>query len=684
MKSTIQPRSLLSRLHPAESLGLRLFLVFFIATMTIVLSLGYTSYSVAEQTIEDNALSSNQQTVIQTAEKLDVTMLRYEDNLGQIAYNKEIQHAMKEASQSASGLPVDVIATELSNWLSSAKSVQAVYLIPVKKSLPIVAAGAKDEPFMESARSASWFSQLSDKPEGLWLTKEMKGATAPEVFHYAKAIAGESQDSGYVAISDIKVSEVEKLLGEVNLGTGSYIQLLTEKDELIASSMQNETDTYLSLGGTLFTGLKQASSGALPTKNEEGKSILAVYGTMQSSGWKLLGVVPAENLTQDAVRILKTTYIAVGAAAVIAILIGLWMVRMVARPLTRLKDLMFQGAEGNLSVRTSFKSRDEIGQLSLSFNTMMERITELVDQTNETAQEVLEMSDVLSSASRKTASAAKDIAAAMEEVAGGAGSLALEADNGNALSGQISEQMNKVTAATHEMNGRAHSVGQFSTEGVAMLKELKSRTQITEERTRTLVNKVNNLQTTASSVIQVLDVMQRIVQQTNILSLNASIEAARAGDAGQGFMVVASEIRQLADQSRSSIAVVGEITDRIMLEMNETVTVLDEVAPLFGEQSASVQSTSDLFVSVQGQMNEFITFLDAVTGSIDGLGESQRVLSETMDSVSIIAEQSSAASQEVASLSGEQQSVSDHLVELSASLQKASAKLRASLARFRV
>lgn len=254
---------------------------------------------------------------------------------------------------------------------------------------------------------------------------------------------GDAGGTGYIAVCDIKTTELENQLSKVNLGMDSYIQLLTDKDELIASSQHQEADTYLRLGGTLLKGVNQ-TSGSLPTKDEEGESILAVYGTLESSGWKVLGVVPAENLIKDAGRILNTTYIAVGAAAVIAIMIGLWIVRMVSRPLSKLRHLMFQGAEGDLRVRTKITSRDEIGQLSSSFNAMMERITELVVHTNETAREVLETADALGSASRKTAAAAMDIAAATEEIAGGAGNLALEADRGNEMTAAISGQMDMV------------------------------------------------------------------------------------------------------------------------------------------------------------------------------------------------------------------------------------------------
>lgn len=662
--------------------------MFFIATMGIVLSLGYISYSVARHTIENNALSSNEQTVQQTAEKLDVMLLRFEDRLGQLVYNKEIQNAVKSGADSSPDLEdrrvqTSRIAEELNHWLGSAAGIRAVYLAPANEALPVSSAGTQDSVFMEGIRETTWYKKLLEQPQSLWITQSLKQGETAGAFHLAKSVADSSGGAAYIAICDIETKGVEEELSKVNLGMGSYIQLLTSGDELIASSQHQEADTYLRLGGTLFKGVSQVS-GSLPTKDEQGEPILAVYGTLETSGWRLLGVVPSANLIHDAGRILDTTYIAVAAAAVIAILIGLWMVRMVSKPLARLKDLMFQGAEGDLRVRTGVVTRDEIGQLTGSFNTMMERINELVVHTNETAREVLETADALSGVSLKTAAAAKDIASATEEIAGGAGGLALEADRGNEMTAQIAARMDSVFAAAREMGGTAHSVDHFSREGVARLQELLERTQKTGGMTEHLVLKVNELKDTASTVTHVLAAMQGIAQQTNILSLNASIEAARAGEAGKGFKVVADEIRQLADQSRDSIAMVAEITGRIMSDMHETEAALTEVAPLFKEQTAAVKGTSDIFIAVQEQMSQFILRLDSVAQSIEGLNQSQGVLSETIGNVSSFAEESSAASEEVASLSSEQQNVSDYLVELSGRLEKASLLLKERLSKFNV
>lgn len=690
--------SQIKRVNPIKSVGVKLFLIFLCAIVIVVMSLGLISYSKAKSTIKNNAAEAYRQTIIQTAEKLDITLKQYENLALQLFFDAQMQTDLSSLILAQTSYEqfeaTSAISKKLSSQITTDSNILSVTLIPTSPDQDIVTSGSGGIR-LDNIREEEWYKTVvantkdyesyyteSDKGESknLWFSTSVQGNGEKNIA-MARSLKSLGSNTGYLIMLVMKNTLLEESFASVKLGEGSRIQLVTPDGMVVASSESKDDGKPSEYS---FIQASKKDNKSLDAKDASGREILAVFNPMAKADWKLAGVIPTEELVKEARPILLTTFITAAGAAILAILVGIWMVRMIARPVARLKDLMVQGAGGDLSVRTEHASRDEIGQLSASFNLMMERITELVSQTTETARDVLDTAGELGEASRKTAVSAKEIAAATEEIAGGAGSLALEAERGNELTEVIATQMQTVINANSEMDEAARGVGEVSSQGAKQLTDLLEKTSRTGEKTSALVERVNHLKETVFSVIKVLDVMKSITQQTNILSLNATIEAARAGEAGKGFMVVADEVRQLADQSKQSIALVAGITDKIITEMNETEAVLSEVAPLFQEQISSVKSTSDIFVSVKGQMDDFITSLESVTTAISSLNHSQGVLSEAMGNVSAVAEQSSATSEEVASLSNEQQNVSDQLVSLSSKLETASGQLKDKLSLFTI
>jgi methyl-accepting chemotaxis protein len=234
------------------------------------------------------------------------------------------------------------------------------------------------------------------------------------------------------------------------------------------------------------------------------------------------------------------------------------------------------------------------------------------------------------------------------------------------------------------MGQSANEVEEASRRGSDYMGTLIEKTGQTEEMTRSMVDKVDKLKDSTRSIRKILDVLGNLTKQTNILSLNATIEAARAGNAGKGFMVVADEIRKLADQSRQSIGVVGEVVEKIQSEIDETVAVLSEAYPIFQEQIESVREANQIFYVVQDNMNDFVHRLESATGSVRHLEDAQSTLSMAMSNVSAVAQEASATSEQVASLSNEQLGISDGLVQLSNRLEAVSGQLKESLSRFTV
>ncbi len=699
MKTTNSSKSILQQMNESnllnikKSIGIKLFLIIFISILACVLTVGLMSYSKARTLIEQNASEFSLQTVTQVANNMDVVFETFDDLSLQILTDKAIQEAIIDISEGKDDYTrlqsTRTMSEKLANYLMSSRSITAAALIPVGSGQSITA-GTASSILADKNKEESWFEQTIEASGRInWIEPQPEGILVPRsapsiaLSRLIKNMSSGTNDS-YVLVFEIPVSNLAERYSHVALGENSQLMIVNKENKLVIHNEQEQVGNVSSVESSVVA--EDEVEESVRATDESGTSYLAVYKSFEAiPQWKLAGLIPIEELVKDAKPIQTTTWIIVAVAMLLAIIIGIIVIRIIAIPLVKLCALMLEGSKGDLTVRAANESRsDEIGQLSSSFNKMMGQIEMLAVQTTSSAEEVLQTASELTDASKKTAIAAKEIAAATEEIAKGATSLAVEAEKGSDMTGSINRQMHSVTEANQEMSDSAVAVEQASGRGTTYMGTLMEKTGVTEEMTRSMAEKVKALQDSTGSIVKILDVLTSIMQQTNILSLNAAIEAARAGNAGKGFMVVADEIRKLAEQSKQSIDVVGQITATIQLEIEETVQVLSDAYPLFQEQVESVKEANQIFMSVQGQMGQFVQKLEHVTDSIKELDHSQTVLADAMTSVSAVAEEASATSEEVASLSSEQLSVSENLVGLSNKLDAVSRGLKESLMKFKI
>ncbi|WP_175598111.1 methyl-accepting chemotaxis protein [Paenibacillus luteus] len=678
--------------NPIKSVGLKLFLIIFCSIIACVLTVGLLAYSKSKSIIESKVSDASFETVKQVANNLDVIYKTYEDLSLQILIDKdfhEIVRTMLEAKDDYTQFESSrKLSDKMQNYSMGNNTIVSMMLLPVNPKLSTVTAGSATSSSAEKLMQSAWFKKtIENAGKTNWIPPQPEGLSNPSsvvTIGLSRLIKDTtSSEASYVLLLEIPAESISERYRDVNLGEGSQVALVDEKGQYITNS--DITLIGKAANITLPQEGNKAQQDSVKMTTTDGEDVLAAYKTFSTMDWKLVGTVPVKELVKDAKAIQNMTWLTVLMAAVIAIAIGFLVIMTIAQPLVKLRNLMTEGASGNLTVRSVMKKRqDEIGELSESFNLMMTQIKSLAIQTTRSAEEVLVTATELSDASRKTAISAKEIAVATEEIAGGATSLAVEAERGTDLTGHIDVQMKKVIDANEQMVSSAQEVEKASQQGTAYMGVLIQKTGMTEEMTRSMVEKVDALKVSTGSIVKILDVLNNLTKQTNILSLNATIEAARAGAAGKGFMVVADEIRKLADQSRQSIDVVGQITEKIRGEIDETVLVLSDAYPLFQEQIGSVKEANQIFLTVSSQMGELTEKLDLVTDSIGQLDQSQAVLSDAMTNVSAVAEESSATSEEVASLSSEQLSISDGMVRLSEKLDTVSRELKESLSQFKI
>jgi methyl-accepting chemotaxis protein len=678
--------------NPIKSVGTKLFLIIFCSIIACVLTVGLMAYSQAKSIVERKVSDASFQTVNQVASNLDVIYKTYEDLSLQILIDKDfhtIVRSILEGEDDYTKFEASrKLGDKMQSYVMGNNSILGMVLLPIVPELDIVTVGSSTTTKAEELMKSEFFQKAIDgSGKTVWIAPQADGlsTTAGQAsFGVSRLIKDStSNEASYVLLIDIGLNSLSERYKDVQLGEGSQMSIIDEAGNYVANLDDSLIGQPASIG--LPTEGEEAWEGSIKTSDQNGEDVLAAFKTFETMDWKLVGTIPVNELVKDAKVIRNMTWITAAVAVLIAIAIGALVLTTIAQPLVNMRNLMNEGARGNLTVRSRMKKRqDEIGELGSSFNLMMTQITALAQQTTRSAEDVLSTATELSEASRKTSVSAKEIAVATEEIAGGATSLAMEAERGTDLTNNINEQMKQVIEANEQMARSAGEVDHASKQGTTYMGVLIQKTGMTEEMTRSMVEKVDALKESTGSIVKILDVLNNLTKQTNILSLNATIEAARAGAAGKGFMVVADEIRKLADQSRQSIDVVAKITEKIRKEIDETVSVLSDAYPLFQEQIGSVKEANQIFLTVQGQMGQFVEKLDLATESISKLDEAQAVMAEAMTNVSAVAEESSATSEEVASLSSEQLSVSQSLVHLSEKLDAVSRELKESLSAFKI
>ncbi|WNR46125.1 methyl-accepting chemotaxis protein [Paenibacillus roseipurpureus] len=679
------PQTIVHRRTLFRSIGFKLLLAIAGCSLALVLIVGLSSYAQSRKLIENKVATATQDTIQLLSDKTEAQLSEFDAMSNQLLLDTDFmtgvtaltnpkasaldkQNAKRLLTDKLTALVID--KPTLSNMtLFNSQTGESLLSYDATKAAPTSSAISKMD----------WFQRIvTAGGTPLWLPTLKTGyyAAGEPSFALGRVLdSGNNTVVSAILLIELKLSSLDESLQKFTLGDQHPVVIIDEQGHLIRSGNLDQ------LGTTFY--LPHTTSKDATIQSEQ--DTLYISKKMQTVPWTVVASTPVEELVSETKDMLHLTWLMVLLAIIAASLVGFWVFRTIVRPLVHLRDLMQLGESGNLQLQTTFtKGRDEIAQLGASFNQMMAQIHRLVGQTKQSTAEVLSTAETLLHASNQTTHTASEIAMANENIAHGSTGLATEAETGNLLAQDMNERMQRVTLANEQMSQTAASAQHVSQQGTSFMSELNATSSDLESLTNVMTTNIHRLSTSTSSIDKIVDVLNQIAKQTVILSLNASIEAARAGTAGRGFAVVAEEIRKLADQSRDSIDQVANITMAIRSDVDHSVTALTRVSPVFAKQFTSVKQAEQLFRHIHEQMNELMAHLRTCTTSNAELEKVQQELFMTMSTVSAISQEAAATSEQVSSLSQEQLHVSERLVGFSHDLEKLAGNLNDQLAQFKL
>jgi methyl-accepting chemotaxis protein len=372
----------------------------------------------------------------------------------------------------------------------------------------------------------------------------------------------------------------------------------------------------------------EAAKEAVAGNNGSGRALHARKQVWQTSGWAhsdgalgypglgwsaLVRVSEAESLAAtNAIRFVLASVI--GVTIVVVFVVALLFARMLSKPINllvaRLKDIA--EGEGDLTQRVDQARKDELGELGKWFNTFVEKIHGVISEVGATAREV--------------AGAATEIAASSEEMAQGIGEQNQQVTQISAAIEEMSSSIIEVARKSAEAAENAQESGKVAEEGGKVVTEtIQGMNEISDAVTASAAS-VSELGKRGDQIGQIIEVINDIADQTNLLALNAAIEAARAGEHGRGFAVVADEVRKLADRTTKATEEIGESITAIQTETGQAVERMNA-------------GTEQVKVGVDKATQAGRSLEKIVTGAQD--------VATMIRSIAAAAEQQSAASEQV-------------------------------------
>ncbi|AEY67133.1 methyl-accepting chemotaxis protein [Clostridium sp. BNL1100] len=391
----------------------------------------------------------------------------------------------------------------------------------------------------------------------------------------------------------------------------------------------------------------------------------------------------SENRQDDCKNLKDVLLIYITVSLGVIILMTLYTCTVLSGPITGLEEVSRAVADGDLTIRAEIESNYKLGQLAEAFNSMIKRLRILMLQISESSQHLSPLSKELTSSSLKSSKVMEKIELTSQNVALSTDKQLSSIKEVFESISQVSAGLNQISVSSQNVTELARASADASNRGMVTVNAVAKQMKEIDTTISNTEDVIRNLNKKSTEICKIIDIIYDISDKTNLLSLNAAIEAAHTGECSKGFCVVADEIKKLSKQCKVSASQIRSLVLSIREETKNAVTAISKGAAKVTEGLEKSQKVSQVFEEIQQSVqNVDIQILEVFSATKQITAESNNIV-KTIDIVERTAEQINSTCQENAVATHEQSKALKKISSNAQSLLKSMEELNAMISQFK-
>lgn len=680
------------------SLRNKIFVAFLIPILFMIV-VGYTSYYYAAEGMSEKFTESTQQTTNMTMNYLDMNLsyiqaegFRYASDS---TYENYFLGMMNKDKASRATFINDTKVTMMASQSTNA-FIENIHFI-TRSGTPIISTGIGNreidgnyEVYYEEMIAQSSDGRTPDK----WVDSHpmLDELMSLRLEDYFMTYQMPTTNRFAYIVLDIRESAVQGILADLDLGDGSITGFVTKSGKEVVSEILAEgAESHFTEGEVVFADkdfyasalASDEISGAMDV-TFKGEEYLYLYNKSEICDITLCALIPMDIITGQAENIKTITITLVIMATVAAVLIGSFITFGIQKNMKNISKKLNEVAEGNLTVKVRAQSRDEFNGLAKTATHMISNNKKLVTRLTGTVIQLERSAGNVSTASDDINNYSNDITRAIDEISLGMNKQAEHAQECVVKTSVLSEKIQDISQMVSEVETLVDQTEQMIEQGTRIVQVLSDRAKETSDITARVGDSIAALKTESETINGFAQTISGISSQTNLLSLNASIEAARAGDAGRGFAVVAEEIRKLADDSSNAAAEISRNVQQISVQTASSVASAKEAEEMVALQTQAVAEVIQVFQDMSKKMAGLFENLKEIANNTEAANKDRDETLDAVENISAIIEQTASGSALVREMANELLNSVDKLSATASALDEDMQGLKTEISVFKI